>query len=98
MFISIVFLLFHRIKIILKFCRFLFLWYRDHVSRQKQSSGGVLQKLLFYNVAFMHLSKPQEMPVRYLIFVVYLLVCPAWNRLKDDKFDIEFSATVAAQK
>ena len=46
----------------------------------------------------MHLSKPQEMPVRYLIFVVYLLVYPAWNRLKDDKFDIEFSATVAAQK
>ena len=52
----------------------------------------------FCSVAFMHLSKPQEMPVRYLILVVYLLVYPAWNRLKDDKFDIEFPATVAAQK
>ena len=44
------------------------------ISRQKQSLGGVFQKLLFCNVAFLHFSKPGEMPVTDFILVLYLSV------------------------
>ena len=46
-----------------------------HISRQ--SLGDLCQKELFCNVAFLHLSKPGEMPATDFILVVYLLVPPA---------------------
>ena len=47
------------------------------ISRQIESLRGVSQKQLFGNVAFLHLSKPGEMPVTDFILVVYLSVHPA---------------------
>ena len=53
-----------------------------HISRQRQSLGGVPQKQLFCDVAFLHLSKPGEMPVTDFISSFYLLVSPACYFIK----------------
>ena len=52
------------------------------ILRQKQSFGGISQKRLFCNVAFLRLSKPGEMPVTEFILVLSLSVLLACHFTK----------------